>query len=214
MLAPGREQLQFNDTKNGEPVVAAIHPWAAMKLRQYIEWRGDLHDREAPLFVTPRIDPRSKKKLPYSERGRGDHGGQNKTAFAAMKRRTLKTLRRLHLGQARELAAAGDVAGAAQRIRACRERRSLIRQVTQHWFRHLLATTVMANSGNLRAAMDQGGWLTMESVQGYTHDVPETRRGIVEGLPIGGIAEANAHAAADFEYRAAAAYSAGKKEKA
>jgi hypothetical protein len=192
VLAPGREQLQFNDTKNGEPVVAAIHPWAAMKLRQYIEWRGDLHDREAPLFVTPRVDPRTKKKLAYSERGRGDHGGQNKTAFAAMKRRTLATLRRLYLGQARELLAAGDAAGAGQRVRACRELRGLVRQVTQHWFRHLLATTVMATSGNLRAAMDQGGWLTMESVQGYTHDVPEARRAIVEGLRIGGGAPAPA----------------------
>jgi site-specific recombinase XerD len=185
LLAPGREQITYHDTKNGEPVVAAIHPWAAMKLRQYLEWRGDLHDREAPLFVTPRIDRRTKKKLPYSDRGRGMGGGHNKTAFNGMKRRTLATLRRRAIADARARRGAGDVRGAAALLRECRQVRSLVRQVTQHWFRHLLATTVMATSGNLRAAMDQGGWLTIESVQGYTHDVPEARRGIVDQLPIG-----------------------------
>ena len=62
---------------------------------------------------------------------------------------------------------------------------SLVAQVTQHWFRHLLATNVMATSGNLRAAMDQGGWLTAESVTAYTHDVPALRRQVIEGLAIG-----------------------------
>jgi hypothetical protein len=58
-------------------------------------------------------------------------------------------------------------------------------QVTQHWFRHLLATTMMALRAPVRVGMDQGGWLTVESFMAYAHDVPEVRRQIVDQLPIG-----------------------------
>jgi hypothetical protein len=47
-----------------------------------------------------------------------------------------------------------------------------------HWFRHLLATT-MVGLGDLHAAMDQGGWLDVRSVMGYSHDVPDRRRAVV-----------------------------------
>lgn len=184
-LPPGREQLTFHDTKSGEPVVAALHPWAAEQLRRYLDWRGDLHDREAPLFVTPRIDRRTNKKLPYSDRLRGAAGGQNKTAFSAMKRRTIKALRHRAAAEARALWRGGRRETAWEVARTAHATVELVAQVTQHWFRHLLATTVMATSGNLRAAMDQGGWLTAESVLGYTHDVPEVRRRLVGELPIG-----------------------------
>jgi hypothetical protein len=180
-----RGQITFHDTKTGEPVVAALHPWACARLLGYLEWRGDLHDREAPLFVTPRIDRVTGKKLPYSDRGRGAWSGHNKTAWNAMKRRTVRALRAAGAREALQLWRTGARDDAREAVRRARDRAHLVAQVTQHWFRHLLATTIMAQTGNLRAAMDQGGWLTAESVLGYTHDVPEVRRRLVADLPIG-----------------------------
>ena len=58
-------------------------------------------------------------------------------------------------------------------------------QITQHWFRHLLATTMMALRAPVRVGMDQGGWLTVESFMAYAHDVPEVRRSVVDQLPLG-----------------------------
>jgi hypothetical protein len=46
--------------------------------------------------------------------------------------------------------------------------------VTQHWFRHRLATLMLGKDP--RATMEQGGWLDMRSVIGYSRDVPEYRR--------------------------------------
>jgi hypothetical protein len=54
---------------------------------------------------------------------------------------------------------------------------ALIRKVTQHWFRHRLATLMLRRDP--RAAMEQGGWLDIRSVIGYSHDVPEYRRQLV-----------------------------------
>ena len=54
ILAPGREQITFHGTKNGETVTAHLHPRAAAALRTYLEVRGRLHDREGPLFLTHR----------------------------------------------------------------------------------------------------------------------------------------------------------------
>jgi len=159
ILAPGREQITFHDTKNGTPVTASLHPWAAEILTEYLEWRGDLHDRESPLFVTPKKCPDTGRHLPYTDNGRA-YGGQNKTAFRAMRRRTAETLR-----------AAGRADDA-----------HLVEQVTQHWFRHLLATTLLARSGDMRSVMEQGGWLDPRSVVGYTHDVPARRRSLIAGL--------------------------------
>jgi hypothetical protein len=180
-----RGQLTFHNTKNGEPVVAALHPWAAERLLQYLEWRGDLHDREAPLFVTPRLDRRTGKKLPYDARGKGTWGNQNKSAFNGMKRRTIKTIRDRAASAARDLRRRGDIKGAWRFIREARERAGLVAQVTQHWFRHMMATTIMAASGNVRAAMEQAGWEDPNSVFAYTHDVPEVRRRLIDNLPIG-----------------------------
>jgi hypothetical protein len=50
-------------------------------------------------------------------------------------------------------------------------------KVTQHWFRHRLATILLRKDP--RAAMEQGGWLDIRSVIGYSHDVPEYRRQLV-----------------------------------
>lgn len=57
----------------------------------------------------------------------------------------------------------------------------LVISVTQHWFRHLLATYILGQSGDIRSAMEQGGWLDPRSVIGYTHDAPQRRRDLLAG---------------------------------
>lgn len=173
ILAPGREQITFHDTKNGEAVVAALHPFAADKLADYLEWRGRLHDREGRLFLTHR-------KEPYKDNG-GAWGGQNKTAFNAMKRRTACAIRRAGAAEALRLWRSGSRKTAWETVREARETAALAGRVTQHWFRHLLATK-MLQLGDMRSTMAQGGWLDPRSVMGYAHDVPDHRRGIVGRL--------------------------------
>ncbi|WP_158599974.1 tyrosine-type recombinase/integrase [Azospirillum cavernae] len=61
--------------------------------------------------------------------------------------------------------------------------------MTQHWFRHLLATNMLAKGADIRSVMAQGGWLDASSVMIYGHDVPERRRNLVnllDGAPPGG----------------------------
>jgi len=169
ILGEGREQITFYDTKNGETVTAHLHSRAVAALKEYLAWRGMLHDREAPLFLTHRREP-------YSER---TAGVQNKTAFNAMKRRARRALRRQAAQEARELIARGDRHAASEVVAQLRDRHRLIGRITQHWFRHLLATKLR---GDIRAAMDQGGWIDERSVLGYTMDVPEHRRRLIDRL--------------------------------
>lgn len=173
VAAPGREQITFHNTKNGEPVVAAVHPAAAQLIAEYLKWRGNLHDREAPLFLT-------RTRKPYKPHDLSG-GGRNRRGFATMKRRAIKAAGAMALRRARELVAIGDQQGAAAVIADARRVRGLMRQITQHWFRHALATRMMSE-GDLRSTMEQGGWLSPESVMGYTHDVPEHRREIVNRI--------------------------------
>ena len=169
ILAPGREQITFHDTKNGETVTAHLHPRAAAALRAYLPVRGRLHDREGPLFLTHR-------GLPYSNKSAGV---QNKTAFIAMKRRARVALRRDGISKARQLLQIGKVADAETHVEEMRANHRLLGRITQHWFRHLLATKMR---GDIRAAMDQGGWIDERSVMAYTIDVPEHRRRLVNML--------------------------------
>ncbi len=73
--------------------------------------------------------------------------------------------------------------GGARRPRktlfAARADGKLLAKVTQHWFRHLLATRMRYD---LKSAMEQGGWRDERSVLGYVIDVPEGRRAIVNGF--------------------------------
>jgi hypothetical protein len=63
---------------------------------------------------------------------------------------------------------------------------ALLAQATQHWFRHLMATRWLRKDP--RSAMEQGGWLDIRSVIGYSHDAPEYRRQIVEEMDgLGGL---------------------------
>ena len=170
ILAEGREQITFHDTKNGTPVNAALHPSAAAILREYVAWRGRLHEREAPLFLTP-------KRRPYKDNGRA-WGTQNKKGFNGAKERAAQTL----LDDA--AIEAGKIHDGAKRetfLKAAEADAQLLLTVTQHWFRHMLASR-MLRMGDLRSAMDQGGWLDVKSVIPYAHDVPDYRRSVVSNF--------------------------------
>ena len=54
---------------------------------------------------------------------------------------------------------------------------ALLGKVTQRWFRHRLATLMLRKVP--WATMEQGGWLDIRSVIGYSHDVPEYRLQLV-----------------------------------
>ena len=174
LAAEGREQITFHDTKNGQRVTASVHPWAAAVMRDYLAWRGNLFDREAPLFLTHFWRP-------YRDNGKAA-GGQTKTAFKGMVKRTIVSVRRTGLTYAAELRRRGEGRAARQHWGAARSDIALLTQLTPHWFRHLLATT-MVGLGDLQAAMDQGGWLDVRSVMGYSHDVPDRRRAVVAAMP-------------------------------
>jgi site-specific recombinase XerD len=176
ILVPGRGQITFHDTKNGEPVVAALKDWAVERLIDYLEVRGGrLDDREQPFFLTD-------EGLPYTDNGKTS-GGQNKSAFNGMKRRTVKTIRRRGAADARAHRRAGDRKAAWAAIATAKDQAALVASVTQHWFRHKLATALRRD---LQAAMEQGGWRDVDSVMGYIHDVPVERRRLIDDLPIGG----------------------------
>lgn len=170
---PGKEKIIFRDTKNSETVEAALHPIAAELMRHYIDWRGRLWDREGPLFLTHRRTPYIDNKKAW--------GGQNKTAFNSMKRRAIKALRKRGAEMVRALRLQGERKRAWEVIAKAKDEAGLIGEITQHWFRHNLATS-MLSTGDLRSVMDQGGWLDPKSVLGYAHDVPERRRGLVNSM--------------------------------
>ena len=174
LAAEGREQITFHDTKNGDRVTATVHPWAAGVMRDYLAWRGQLQDREAPLFLTDR-------RLPYADNNKAA-GGQTKNAFRPMIMRACRRLRGEALREAIELRRSGEGAAARERWRAMRSDIALLRQVTPHWFRHLLATTLLA-TGDIESTKRQGGWRDVRSIMGYSHDVPERRRALIAGLP-------------------------------
>jgi hypothetical protein len=143
-----------------------------LPLRDYLKLRGKLHDREAPLFLTFR-------RQPYTDNGKAG-GGQNKTGFNAAKRRAAAAIlaagkathaRLTKAGQRKSAAEARDQAGADA---------ALIGKVTQHWFRHALAQKMLRRDP--RSAMEQGGWLDIRSVMGYSHDAPEYRRQLVNEI--------------------------------
>jgi hypothetical protein len=189
-LGEGREQITFRGTKNGENVTAALNPSAVTILKEYLHWRGRLADREAPLFLTFR-------RMPYADNGRA-YGGQNKTTFRAARRRAITAIQKAAENSALRLIAAGkekeaelddrfqetDRIGRHPRFRLVRDQAHadavLLGRVTQHWFRHLLATRLLRRDP--RAAMEQGGWLDIRSVIGYAQDVPAHRRQLVADM--------------------------------
>jgi hypothetical protein len=168
VLGKKRAQITFRGTKNGEDVTAVLDGSTASVLRDYLKWRGMLHDREAPLFLTW-------LRKPYIDNGRVA-GGQNKTGFRAAKRRACKLILDRATATAAQLRARGKAGPAKSLLDQAGADAALLRRVTQHWFRHRLATLWLRKDP--RAAMEQGGWLDIRSVIGYSHDAPEYRRQI------------------------------------
>jgi site-specific recombinase XerD len=168
-LGEGREQITFRGTKNGEDVTAALNSSAVAILKDYLQWRGKLADREAPLFLTYR-------RKPYADNGRA-YGGQNKTAFRAARRRAIRAIQEAAEDNALRLIAVGKENEAELARDQAHADAVLLGRVTQHWFRHLLATRLLRQDP--RAAMEQGGWLDIRSVIGYAQDVPAHRRQLV-----------------------------------
>lgn len=134
ILAPGREQITFPTTKTGEPVTASLHPAAGEAVREYLKRRGRLWDREGPLFLT-------KSGKPYKTEN--ELSGHNRKAFDNAKIRAVAARRRIALQRATDLRAAGRLEEARTEIGQAWADRRLMRKITQHWFRHLLATTMM-----------------------------------------------------------------------
>lgn len=176
-LVPGKEQLIFQHTKNGDQVKAALHPWAAEQLAAYLKHRGRLQHRDQPLFLTDR-------HRPYKDNAKA-YGGQNKTAYTSMRRRAVTELVRRARFTRWHMLRAGDVAGAAEvRVQAIADAR-LLRQVTQHWFRHMIATNLLSQQVDPRTIMEQSGWRDVRSLMRYAHAVRDVQRQAVAKLPIG-----------------------------
>jgi site-specific recombinase XerD len=144
ILAEGREQIIFRDTKNGSDVTAVLHPRAAQAIRDYLPIRGRLHDREGPLFLTDR-------GRPYTE---DIAGVRNKSALNGMKRRARKALRQGAFVEASVLRKRGQHEAVTELIARVRADHRLLGRITQHWFRHMLATRFR---GDIKSAMAQGG---------------------------------------------------------
>jgi integrase len=170
-LTAGRESITFRDTKNGRDVTAALDHSAVAILKDYLRWRGPFVAKDAPLFVTP-------AGKPYAFRRGG--GGQNKSGFNGAKRRAQAGIRGRGAALPRRCRRAGDRKGAWAAIAAARDDAALLGRVTQHWFRHRLATLLLRQDP--RAAMEQGGWLDIRSVMGYALDVPEHRHKLVTAM--------------------------------
>jgi site-specific recombinase XerD len=168
ILAPGRERLTFHDTKSGQSVTSVLTPFAAAELQRYLAWRGRLDDREGPLFLTAAREP-------YADNAK-KYGGQTKAAWQGMRRRAAKSLIDAATAAAAEFRAASDVTEANRVLAEAQAEADLLNQVTPHWLRHNLATTMFASGASVREVMDQGGWLEAGSALIYGHDVPETRR--------------------------------------
>jgi site-specific recombinase XerD len=170
ILVHGRGQITFHDTKNGDSVTAALHDWAVDAVLAYLERRGAIKSREEPLFLTD-------QGKPYSRKGyEAGMGGQNKTAYRGMRCRTVKALLRRSVLARR----VGDVPAAARH----REDARLVAQVTQHWFRHKLSTTLLSQGTDLRTVMSQGGWRDPRSALRYAHTVTSVQRAAVDALPM------------------------------
>jgi hypothetical protein len=172
LAAPGREQITFHNTKNGLPVVATVDPWCAGLMAEYLTWRGRLHDREGPLFLTD-------SRKPYGPHPKGG-GGQIKTAFRGTIRRAGTALRREALTESAALRRVGRYTEARTHWHRARAQLEILAQLTPHWFRHLLATDMATR---IIDGMEQGGWLDIRSFKGYSHDVPDRRREAMNARP-------------------------------
>jgi hypothetical protein len=176
-MAPNQMRITFHDTKNGLDVPAALPEEVRPLLEDYQAWRA-LQVRaghvsasgKAPLFLTP-------LGRPYKPNPNFT-GTRNKTAFNGSKRRAIALLKVRAAETIAACEAAGDRAGAKRARQIAADDERILRAITQHWMRHKLATEL--GRVDLRAAMKQGGWLDLRSVQGYLIEDAEFQRAAVE----------------------------------
>lgn len=179
---PGKEKIIFRHTKNGEDVEAIVDPWTAQIMSRYLKWRGKLHDRSGPLFISARRQPYKERFITIDGVETTLTGGETRVSFRGMVSRAGRELRRRALTEAAALRHQGHNADARKLWHATQSDLELLDDLTPHWFRHLLATEYVA-TGDLRSGMEQGGWLHLKSLLSYAHDIPEHRRSIVVARP-------------------------------
>ena len=74
-----------------------------------------------------------------------------------MKRRTVRTIRSRAAEEAQACRRDRDREPAWAEIATAKDHAGIVASITQHWFRHKLATDILSLTGDLRAAMAQGG---------------------------------------------------------
>jgi hypothetical protein len=177
VLTSGKMTLHFRNTKAGFDVPSALPEDMRPLLEEYLGWRQQQvragrigPGSDEPLFLTPRGVP-YKKNLAYT-------GTRNKTAWCAAKRRAKALIEQEYETEIAIAEAAGDRTRADELRRKQADDLAVLAKMTQHWWRHLLAT----NLGRLdpKAAMRQGGWKDPRSLAGYIMEDAEYQRELVE----------------------------------
>lgn len=176
-LTPNGMTLCFRNTKPGLDVPSALPEEMRPLLNEYLDWRqhqvgaGRIGPgSDEPLFLTPRGMP-YKKNPSYT-------GTRNKTAWNGAKRRAKALIEQKYEMDIAAAEAAGDRKRADELRRKRADDLAVLAKMTQHWWRHLLAT----NLGRLdpKAAMKQGGWKDPRSLAGYMMADAEYQRALVE----------------------------------
>jgi hypothetical protein len=169
--------LTFRDTKNGDDVAVALPESMRNPFQEYLQWRTQQVRRGT---VGPGSDEAlflHYKGRPYKPNG-GAWGTQNKTAFNAAKRRALKKIEAGYDETIAVMSAAGDQAEVDRLRQIKADDLKLLHAITQHWLRHKFATDV--GRRDPRAAMNQGGWRDVRSLNGYMMSDAEHQRALVE----------------------------------
>lgn len=185
----GTMTLTFRNTKNGDDVPVALPESIRTPFIDYLQWRTLQVRRgkigpgsDEPLFL-------HYKGKPYKPNG-GAWGTQNKTAFNAAKRRALKKIEADYDEKIAAMRSAGDRTEVDRLRRMKADDLKILRAITQHWFRHKFATDV--GRRDPRAAMNQGGWRDIRSLNGYMICDAEHQRALVDerGSPGTNLAQA------------------------
>jgi len=178
----GEMTLTFRDTKNGDDVIAALPDSMRQPFEKYLHWRQDQVRKG-------RIGPGSAEPLflhykgrPYKP-NRSAWGTQNKTAFNRAKQRAIAAMSHIYDDAIAAMTATGDQREADRLSRLKVDDISLLARLTQHWLRHKFATDV--GRMNPEAAMKQGGWRDIRSLNGYQIPDAERQRQLVDarGIP-------------------------------
>ena len=162
-------RVRFMETKNGEPRGVPLHDRVLIEL-------ANLPHREGAVFRRPaskarRGDTRPRLGKPYGRRS--DGGGQIKTAWAgACKRAGFADRYPLK-----------DAAGRARLDDKGHPRYRWRPRYSPPDCRHSWASWFYAETRDIRALMDLGGWKSMKMVERYTHLNPDHLKAAIDRLP-------------------------------